>query len=356
MGLSTQQQVRYWGAAAAVFILFLWLMGNTLLPFVLGAAIAYLLDPAADRLEKLGLSRVAATALITVFAVVVLILSMLIVVPLVAQQIDGALQAMPGLIRDLRDYLTATFPQLFDENSGLRRILSGAEDSLKTGGVAVVQTLLSGSLAVLDFLLTVVLAPVVAFYLLLDWDRAVARIDDLVPREHVETVRRLARDIDEVLSGFVRGQLTVGLILGTFYAIALTVLGLKFGVLIGLFAGIISFIPFVGSVTGGIVSIGVGLVQFWGSWGMIVAVAAVFLVGQAVEGNLLTPKMVGDRVKLHPVWLMFALSAFGSLMGFVGMLIAVPVAAVIGVLGRFAIDQYKGGRLYSGPKSRDAAE
>jgi len=356
MGLSTQQQVRYWTAAAAVFILFLWLMGNTLLPFVLGAAIAYLLDPAADRLEATGLSRIAATALITVLADVVLTLGTLIVVPLGAQQIDGALQAVPGLIAQLREYLTTTFPQLFDENSGLRRILSGAEDSLQSGGVAVVQTLLSGSLAVLDFLLTVVLAPVVAFYLLLDWDRAVARIDDLVPREHVETVRRLARDIDDVLSGFVRGQLTVGLILGTFYAIALSVLGLNFGVLIGLFAGIISFIPFVGSVIGGIVSVGVGLVQFWGSWGMIVAVAAVFLVGQAVEGNVLTPKLVGDKVKLHPVWLIFALTAFGSLMGFAGMLIAVPVAAVIGVLGRFAIDQYKGGRLYSGSESRDAAE
>lgn len=356
MGLSTQRQAGYWTAAAAVFILLMWLMGNTMLPFVLGAAIAYLLDPAADRLEAAGLRRVTATAVITVLVVLFLVVITLIVVPLVAQQMENALQQVPNLIAQLRENLTQRFPQIFDETSSLRRVLAGAEDSLKSGGLAVAQTVLVSSLAVLDALLTVVLAPVVAFYLLLDWDRAVARIDDLIPREHVDTVRRLARDIDEVLSGFVRGQLTVGLILGAFYSIALSLLGLNFGIVIGLFAGIISFIPFVGSIVGGAISLGVALAQFWGNWWMILAVAAVFLAGQAIEGNVLTPKLVGNKVKLHPVWLIFALTAFGSLMGFAGVLIAVPVAAVIGVLGRFAIDQYKSGRLYGGSESRDVAE
>jgi predicted PurR-regulated permease PerM len=156
------------------------------------------------------------------------------------------------------------------------------------------------------------------------------------------------RELDRVLAGFVRGQLSVCAILGAFYAVALSLIGLQFGLLIGAFAGLISFIPFVGSILGGVLSLAVAVAQFWDQPQMIAAVAAVFVAGQAAEGNFLTPKLVGGQVGLHPVWLMFALSAFGSLFGFVGLLIAVPAAAGIGVISRFLIERYKAGRLYLG--------
>ena len=360
MGLSTQDQVKYWGVALAIFTAFIWLMGNTLLPFVVGAAIAYLLDPVADWLEEHGLGRAAATALVTFIVALVVALAVLIVVPLLANQVQALIEGIPAMVATLTTFLTERFPALFDEESAIRKALVSMEDSLRSGGLVVIQTVLTSSLKLLDFFLLLVVAPVVAFYLLMDWDRMIAQIDALVPREHVATVRDLATQVDRVLAGFVRGQLTVCGILGTFYAVALGLIGLQFGVIVGLFAGLISFIPFVGSITGGVLSIGLALFQFWGEWHWIAAVAAVFGIGQAVEGNILTPKLVGDSVGLHPVWLIFALSAFGSLFGFAGMLIAVPVAAVIGVMGRFGIRQYKDGRLYQGPVDgsdrRDAAE
>ena len=198
-----------------------------------------------------------------------------------------------------------------------------------------------------------VITPVVAFYMLLDWDRMVATVDSWVPREHVHTVRQIANDINASTAGFVRGQGTLCLILGVMYAIGLTAVGLNFGLVIGLFAGLISFIPYVGSLVGLVLSVGVALVQFWPDWIMVVAVAVVFFVGQFIEGNILQPKLVGSSVGLHPVWLMFALLAFGSLFGFVGLLIAVPAAAAVAVLVRFALGRYMASPLYTGQTARD---
>ena len=181
-----------------------------------------------------------------------------------------------------------------------------------------------------------VVTPVVAFYMLLDWDRMVAKVDSWVPRDHVETVRTIATDINTATAGFVRGQGTLCLMLGVMYAIGLTLTGLNFGILIGLFAGLISFIPYVGSLVGLVLSVGVAFVQFWPDWLMVAAVAGVFFIGQFIEGNILQPRLVGKSVGLHPVWLMFALFAFGALFGFVGLLIAVPAAAAVAVLVRFA--------------------
>ncbi|MHA3977742.1 AI-2E family transporter [Halovulum sp. GXIMD14794] len=360
MALSPQQQVRYWGIAAVVLVAFLWVMGNTLLPFLIGAAIAYLLNPAASRLQAAGLPRVAATALITGIAVLLLVLTGLVVIPFLVGQIGDFIDALPGLVEQFRNQMDLRYPELFAEGSAVRRGLAGMEDALREGGLKVVTSVLTSSLALIDFLLVLVLAPVVAFYLLMDWDRLIAGIDDLLPREHAPEVRRLASEVDEVLSGFVRGQLSVCLLLGGFYAISLALIGLQFGVVVGLFAGLVSFIPFVGSILGGILSVGLALFQFWGEWQWVAAVAAVFVAGQMIEGNVLSPKIVGDKIKLHPVWLIFALSAFGALLGFSGLLIAVPAAAVVGVLIRYAVAQYKSGRLYTGPTAgsagRDAAE
>jgi len=176
----------------------------------------------------------------------------------------------------------------------------------------------------------------------------VSRIDDQIPRDHVRTIRDLARQIDRTLASFIRGQGTVCLILAAYYAIALMLVGLNFGLVVGAIAGALTFIPYVGAVVGGALAVGLALYQFWGDWVWIVAVALIFQSGQMIEGNVLTPKLVGSSVGLHPVWLLFALSVFGTLFGFVGLLVGVPVAAVIGVLVRFALHRYKSSPLYLG--------
>ena len=221
---------------------------------------------------------------------------------------------------------------------------------MRSKGVAVANSVLSTSLAAVSSVLTIFVSLVVAFYLLLDWDRMTSVVDSWMPREHVGVIREISKEIDAVLAGFVRGQMTVGAILGIFYAVALAIVGLQFGVVIGLLAGALTFIPYVGSTVGGGLSIGLAIYQFWDDPIWIAVVAAIFIIGQMVEGNYLTPKLVGSSVGLHPVWLMFALYAFGSLIGFTGLLIAVPAAACIGVLGRFGIKNYRDSRLYLGPE------
>jgi predicted PurR-regulated permease PerM len=207
---------------------------------------------------------------------------------------------------------------------------------------------LASAASLLNILLLFVIVPVVAVYLLLDWDRMVAQIDSLLPRDHAPVIRRLARDIDKTLASFIRGMGTVCLILGAYYAIALMLVGLQFGLVVGFIAGLVTFIPYLGAVLGGVLAIGLALFQFWGDWVSIGLVAAIFVLGQMLEGNFLTPKLVGNSVGLHPVWLILALSVFGSLFGFVGMLAAVPIAAALGVVARFATEQYRESVLYKG--------
>ena len=202
--------------------------------------------------------------------------------------------------------------------------------------------------AIIDIAGLFVVTPVVAFYMLLDWDKMVARVDSWVPRDHVGTVRGIANEMNTAIAGFIRGQGTVCILLGAIYAVGLTIVGLNFGLLIGLIAGIISFIPYVGSFVGLGIALLVAIVQFWPDWIMLLAVLAVFGVGQFIEGNILQPKLVGNSVGLHPVWLMFALFAFGALFGFVGLIIAVPAAAVVGVLARFGLSRYLESPLYRG--------
>ncbi len=350
MGLSAKKQLKWWGLTALVLIAFFWLLGGALAPYIAGAAIAYFLDPVADRLEKMGLSRLWATVVICTITALLALLSVLVILPLLIDQLVGLAKAAPELVAQFQHWLGEKFPQIFVEDSMLRRGLLSLQALLKDQSLVLVNGVLNSSLAVFDFLILLVVTPVVSFYLLLDWDRLVAKIDTMLPREHLETIRGLAGKIDTVLAGFVRGQITVSSILGSFYAISLVLIGLKFGAVIGLVAGLISFIPFVGSIIGGGLSIGVAIFQFWDDPIWIGVVAAVFMIGQFFEGNVLSPKLVGGSVGLHPVWLMFSLSAFGSLLGFVGLLIAVPVSASIGVIGRFFVDQYMEGPLFKGPQ------
>ncbi|WP_372603620.1 AI-2E family transporter [Actibacterium sp.] len=352
MALPVRDQLKYWGIAAVVFLALLWLLSGVLLPFVLGAAIAYFLDPVADWLEKHGFRRVWATVTITLFAAVVFVVVLLLVVPELSKQALALVNTAPELLQNLQAFLQDRFPSVMVPGSTLHDSLQSLGETIKSRGVEMLDGVLASALSLINVIALIVLVPVVTFYLLLDWDRMVAQIDQLLPRDPAPIIRRLAHDIDHTLAAFIRGQGTVCLILGIYYAVALMLTGLQFGLVVGALAGVISFIPYVGAITGGALALGLALFQFWGDWWMIGAVAAVFFAGQMLEGNVLTPKLVGGSVGLHPVWLIFALSAFGSLFGFVGMLVAVPVSAAIGVIARWAIAQYKDSRLYRGITGR----
>ena len=348
MALPVKEQLKYWGATIAVFLVTLWFLGDVILPFVLGGAIAYLLDPIADRLERLHLSRITSVAIITLVAALIFILLVLLVIPTLIQQTAALIDTAPQLLDRLQTALTERFPQILDADSTIRQQLLAIGETIQSKGGELVNGLVSSALGLINVAILIVVVPVVAFYLLLDWDNMTAKIDDMLPRDHAPVVRRLAADIDRTLASFIRGQGTVCLILGSYYAIALMLAGLNFGLVVGFIAGLISFIPYVGALFGGILAIGLALFQFWGDWLSIGLVAGIFAVGQFLEGNILTPKLVGSSVGLHPVWLLFALSVFGSLFGFVGMLVAVPIAAVIGVLIRYGIEKYKESLLYRG--------
>jgi predicted PurR-regulated permease PerM len=374
MALPARQQVIYWGLAAAVFLILLWYLGPILLPFVVGGAIAYILDPLADRLQRAGLPRVGATAVITLIGVIGLVAAVAVVIPTLVQQTQALVSGAPDYFDALWGTLEARFPWAVTEGGMIQTGLADLGEMVRERGAQLAQQVVAGLFGVVNALVFVVVVPVVAFYMLLDWDNMVARIDEMLPRDHVGTIRGLFSEIDRTLASFVRGQLTVCLILGTFYSVALVVVGLQFGLVVGAIAGLITFIPYVGALVGGALAIGLALFQFWGEagpdgaatdWVRIGLVAGIFVLGQFLEGNILTPKLVGSSVGLHPVWLLFALSAFGSIYGFVGMLVAVPVAAALGVVARFLIAEYRSSVLYRGrvvteppavDPPRDAAE
>jgi len=367
MALPVGQQAKYWGIATAVFLVTLWFLGDVILPFVLGGALAYLLDPIADRLERVGFSRVAAVATITLVTILIFVVLILLVIPTLVQQTASLINTAPELFDRLRNGLTDRFPQLLDNQSVAYQQLLAIGETIQSKGGELVNGLLSSALGLINILVLLVIVPVVTVYMLLDWDNMTAKVDDMLPRDHVETIRQLARDIDATLASFIRGQGTVCLVLGTYYAVALMVAGLNFGLIVGFIAGLITFIPYVGALVGGALAVGLALFQFWGSvevadgdtityatnWLRIGIVAGIFGLGQFLEGNILTPKLVGSSVGLHPVWLLFALTVFGTLFGFVGMLVAVPIAAMIGVVARWGIGRYKDSLLYRGQSGGD---
>lgn len=352
MAWPVQVQAKVWGMVLALFFVALWFLGGVMLPFLVGGAIAYFLDPVADRLQRAGLSRVAATSVIMLIAMIAVVLLVLAVIPTLIQQTSGLIHSAPQISQRLQGFLVGQFPQLADETSTIRLTLDQIGQGIQAKGASVLEGVLSSALGLLSAVIFIIVVPVVTFYMLMDWDHMVARIDHMLPRDHAPVIRRLAREIDRALAAFVRGQMSVCLLLGTFYAAALMLAGLQFGLLVGAIAGAITFIPYIGSIIGGALAIGLALFQFWGDWVSIGIIAAIFAVGQFVEGNILTPKLVGKSVGLHPVWLMFALSVFGSLFGFVGMLVAVPVAAAIGVFIRFGNEQYQASLLYQGIAGR----
>lgn len=359
MSVALRRQALFWGTAMFLLVLFLYVFSGILLPFVAGMALAYFLDPVADRLQRLGLSRLMATIVILFAFVIVLVLGFVVLVPILASQMADFAARLPDYMTRLQALVTNFDPAWLERRFGVDAAgLKEGLNSLLTSGFGLLtslfQSIWNSGMALVSVVSLLVVTPVVAFYMLLDWDRMIAVVDSWVPRDHVQTVRTIFSDINTATAGFVRGQGTLCLVLGGLYAFGLTLTGLNFSILIGLFAGLISFIPYVGSLTGLVLAVGVALVQFWPDWIMVVAVACVFFVGQFIEGNILQPKLVGKSVGLHPVWLMFALFAFGALFGFVGLLIAVPAAAAIGVLVRFALSRYLESPLYKGTRDEEA--
>jgi len=354
-GKAFERQVVFWLATLALFVLALWLLSDILLPFVAGLAIAYLLTPLTDRLERYGVNRLAAALIIITVVVLAFVYLILLVAPILGGQLTSFIGSVPGYVNKLQTLLNDQNKPWVQKLLGAGFNPSASISDLVSQGVGWLTTFLkslwSGGRALVSLFSLVVVTPVVAFYLLYDWHRMLRTVDEAIPLNQRETVRALAREIDAAIAGFVRGQSAVCLILGTFYALALTVTGLNFGLLIGLISGLITFIPYVGSMTGLVLSLGVAVAQFWPQWTPILTVLGIFLAGQFLEGNLLSPKLVGESVGLHPVWLIFALLAFGYLFGFVGLLVAVPMAATIGVLVRFALARYRESSLYTGEKA-----
>lgn len=351
--MTLQNQVKTWIILFAATVIILWAFRGILLPFVVGLALAYLLDPITDKLETWKFSRFWATALVMLIVSTLVIGSFFLFVPLVAQQIVGLADRLPGYIAQLQVLANQWAPQFYAYigESRVEQLENGMSDltgkGLSIAGNLLAQIMQSG-LTFINALGLLIVTPVVAFYMLLDWDSMVASINKLLPRKHQEEIRGVLKDIDKAMAGVVRGQVSVVLILSVFYATALTLTGLSFGLAIGLISGLLSFIPYVGFLVGLVLSVGVALVQFWPDWIMVLIVFIIFMVGQFLEGNILYPKLVGSSIGVHPVWLMFSLFCFGLIFGFVGLLLAVPLVAIGGVLVRFAVQKYQESPLYLG--------
>jgi predicted PurR-regulated permease PerM len=350
--MSIQRQTAIWIGAILAFVFLLWLLSGILLPFVAGLALAYFLDPLADRLEERGLSRLMAVIIISIVFTLLTVAVAILILPLLYQQAVAFVQVLPELVRGAREFLldasNGKLARFLGQNEEIKKAVSDVAGGGLSWVLGVLSSLGSQGLAFVGLISLIFITPVVSFYMLLDWDRMVARVDELLPREHAETIRALAREINEVLAGFLRGQGLICLFLGIFYASGLSLVGLKFGLVVGIVTGILSFIPYLGTITGFIASLALACFQFWPDYGHIGLVIGIFILGQFIEGNFLQPKLIGNKVRLHPVWVMFALLAFGSLFGFAGALLALPVAAAIGVLARFGVARYEHSKLYWG--------
>lgn len=367
--MSFRQQARLWIGVALVIVALLYFLSNVLLPFIAAMALAYLLDPVADRLERLGMSRLMATLLILLAAVSLAFALAAVAVPPLMRQLMSFIEAFPDLVDKaqgavierggaLLEKLQIDMPAIFGADTvakvDAQQVAPGLVRIASQWLLSAMKTLLSGGAAVINLASLLVVTPVVAFYLLLDWDRMIARIEANVPPRDRPRMRRIAQDIDAALAGFVRGQSLLALFLGVWYALGLSLVGVNYGLLIGLIGGVLSFVPYFGSLTVLVLALIVSIAQSWPDLTLPALAVGVFAVGQFLEGNVLSPRLVGDAMGLHPVWLIFALMAFGALFGFVGLLIGAPVAAVIGVLARHGLQAYRDSAFFSANTPPDA--
>ncbi len=350
--LSAARPVVFWLATFAAIAVLIVALREVLLPFVAGMVLAYLLNPLANRIEKLGLNRLTATLAILGLVVVILATLVILTAPLIVHELSKFIDDFPlyvGRVHRLaadpdRPWLSKI------AGEGLGETERSISDLTKLAGNwsdTILRSVWSGGRALISIVSLGIVAPIVALYLLRDWNRMIATIDNWIPPPQRETVRSLAREVDDSIGGFVRGQSTLCLVLAAYYAVALKLIGLEHGILIGIAAGLVSFIPYLGSLSGLVISTAIAVAQFWPDWRLILLVPVIFVVGQSLSDYVLAPYLVGRRVHLNPVWVMFALFAFGYLFGFVGLLIAVPLASAIGVLMRFAFRKYYGSQFYA---------
>lgn len=344
----------FWAGVIAIFLACLYLFSPILMPFVIGILLAYLLNPLVARLARHRVGRTWASVLVLLLAFVVFVGVVLLMLPVLQQQLSDLIGKLPQLIETIRVKIMSlialaqtkvpaeTAAKMKDGVGGMLGDLAGNLTSMLGGFLAGVWT---SGLAVVNVLSLVFITPLVAFYMLNDWERIVAAIDSNIPRRHVATVRALALQIDVHLAGYIRGVSMICVILGVFYGAALSLVGLDFGLIIGLLIGLLSFIPFAGAIFGFIVSVGLALVQFT-ELTSILLVVGIFAVGQVIEGNVLQPWLVGRQVNMHPVWIIFALLAGGTVFGFLGVLLGVPIAIVISVLLRYAFRRYRDSQHY----------
>jgi len=352
--MTLRNQLLVWAGISLVAILLLWVFRSILLPFVVGMTLAYLLNPIVTLLTRVRIPRPIGSALALLLVVAVLLGIFLMLLPLVSTQVAGLVLRLPNYISDLQKLVQDLAPQFNDwlgaeraaqlESSLAQMIGSGVE----LVGNITAQIAQSG-ITVLNTIAVLFITPVVAFYLLLDWDGMVKRVDELLPRQHRDEITDVLKQIDRAMAGVIRGQGSVIVVLCVYYSTALWMVGLDFGIAIGLIGGLLSFIPYVGFLIGFALSITIAAVQFWPDmWVRFVIVLAIYGVGQFLESNVLYPKLVGQSININPVWLMFALFAFGLLFGFVGLLLAVPLTAIAGVLTRYAVQKYQASTLYTG--------
>ncbi len=340
----------FWLFIASLFVAFLWMFNNVLLPFILGFAVAYLLNPIIYKLEKWNINRKPASIIILSSFFLLLAIVIAVVSPILVREMGAFAEELPNYIDQIQasaqplvNSLQAQFG-LYSNEDLIEKIQPYMGKAAETSA-GFLKTVVSGGVAIFDFTLALFLTPIVAFFLMNEWPKITAWIYDIMPRDHEKTLKGLLAEIDQKLSGFIRGQLSVCAVLGVLYAVALMIAGLKYGFFIGLMAGALSIIPLVGSIVGLIVSVMVAWFQS-GDIVYVSIIAVIFFAGQIIEGNFLTPKLVGDSVGLHPLWVLFSLMAGGAVLGILGMLIAVPVAAVAGVLLSFFIWKYKNSSFY----------
>lgn len=354
--MRVERQVIFWLAAAIVLVLLIALLRGVILPFVAGIVIAYFLSPLADRLTQWGLPRgIAATLIVAAFACV-LAAAIIFLVPLLVSQAQQFAAALPDEIRRLRalietwarEQLGVNYPEF---EAGMDRSAQALTENMSSFAGYIASSLWSQGRALFDFLSLLLVTPLVVFYVLIDWHPMLAKINSWLPRDHAATIRKLASEVNSAVSAFIRGQGTVCLVLAVYYAVALASTGLRYGLLVGLATGLMSFVPFVGWALGLITATTIAFVQFWPETMPILTVVAIFGFAQVLDAGFLSPKIVGSKIGLHPVWLIFSLFVFSYLFGFVGVLVAVPIAAATGVLVRFALQVYLASPVYSGVDS-----
>jgi predicted PurR-regulated permease PerM len=356
--MQLERHALFWTISALVFIYLVQLLAPVLLPFVVGLTLAYFFTPVVDLLARVGLPRWASAILLLALSVLVIVLALIFILPVIAQQVAQLLEAAPREIVRLktfvadvaRDHLGARYPQA---EAGVDAALDSFSASIPGLLAGVATTLWNQSAAAFNFISLLLVTPLVFFYALIDWPKMVAKLDSLLPRDEADELRKVATEISERVSAFIRGQGAVCLILAIYYSVALSLAGLNYGLLIGLLTGFAAFIPVIGWWIGAIPAVTLAAVQFWPDVWYVAIIVAIMLIGEALESGVLAPNIIGSEVELHPIWVIFALLAFGYLFGFLGLLVAVPVSAAIGVLVRYGLRTYLASSIYRGGESAE---